>query len=144
MAVGPVTWGLTVMAARRNAPSDIVLDLNAQLNPDSDVIRGQGLWRVGLFGSPMANGSSDERFNYVRQLLDPSQASVPVIPGGKINFPTLPTQFDIMKLGCSKFKYICLEIAKGDEPRPDFVFHNDAQKPLIFCKSVSCPGKQSG
>ncbi|XP_041460889.1 uncharacterized protein LOC121412045 [Lytechinus variegatus] len=140
MAVGPVTWGITVATFRRSAPSDIVLDVLVQITPDSELIQGNGLWRIGLFGSPLANGSSSERFNYVRQLLDPALASLPITPGQKINFPALPAQFKIIELGCSRYKYICLEIAKGDEPQPDFVFHNDQQKPLIFCKSVSCPG----
>ena len=141
VAIGNVSWGVQLVSIRRNAPSDVSVSASMYTMPGSDVINGRGLWRIGLFGSPSANGSSGDRFNYVRQLLSPSESSQNAGPSTKLTFPSLITQFDVLSLGCTEFKYLCIEIAKGDNPQPDFVFHNDAQKPIILCRKVSCQGQ---
>ncbi|XP_071496971.1 uncharacterized protein [Diadema antillarum] len=139
IAIGPVSWGITMVRGRRGAPSDIELNVVITFIPGSDEVSGRDLWRVGLFGSPSADGSSNERFNYVRQVLNPTQASQSAGPNTKLAFPPLPTQFDVSALGCSVYKHLCLEIAKGDSAQPDFVFHNDEQRPVIMCQRVTCP-----
>ena len=45
----------------------------------------------------------------------------------------------ISGLGCGNYDYLCVEIAKGDNPDPDFIFNQDGGGvPIVVCEWVPC------
>lgn len=64
------------------------MDVTATIvtNPNSDEIRGTGLWRLGVFGSRNPDGSG-HRQNEVPDILSDSTASTPLIPGRDLVLP---------------------------------------------------------
>ena len=70
------------------------------------------------------------------------QVSIPAIPGSRMEF-LINTRFEVTGVGCSTFKYLCVELDKGDNPDPDFIF-NEARRgrPIVTCEKIPCRGKK--
>ena len=76
LATGPLqatfTGFLWKIKADKSLPgklSNLSLDISVPVPPTSSEIRGENLWRVGLYGSRFKNGTGDDKFGYVRQTI---------------------------------------------------------------------------
>ncbi|XP_072173534.1 uncharacterized protein [Diadema setosum] len=94
----------------------------ATTTPDSGTVRGVDLWTLSQWGSERANGNGP-RHNEQQQVLSGYHAALPVMEAGDtLNFEPLSTNFDMTGLRCPQVKYICNELSKDPQSRPDFEF----------------------
>lgn len=66
------------------------------------------------------------------------QVSTPLVYPTNMEF-IINTQFIITGVGCGDYPYLCVEVAKADDPRPDFVLNNGGD-PVVICQRVACNG----
>ncbi|XP_022084270.1 uncharacterized protein LOC110975788 [Acanthaster planci] len=118
----------------------IIVEVLVMSNSTGESISGRNLWRVGLYGSQFADGSGP-RLGYIHQLLDNGQASTTLAAGRAIVL-NAEVEFDAAAVGCSRYKFLCLEFTKGDSPQPPFPFHGNAgpEEASVFmsCRQVPC------
>ena len=107
-------------------------------------VSGNGLWRMGLFGSKNADGSG-QRFNYQRQTLDRTKSGTTLQEDSDLSLPEVTTQFEIGSVGCNDFGYVCVEFTGGDDPNPAYFFRvegSTSSRPedntLVECKRQEC------
>ena len=106
-------------------------------------LSGDGLWRLGLFGSRSPDGIG-ERHDFIHQTLNDDKASQMIESGKNLDLADINTQFDAGALGCTDFKYVCVEFAKGDNAEPDFSFtvankrSEYAEEKIVSCKPAPC------
>ena len=60
-------WEMNPLRKNPDGPSDVSFTLTITPHPSTDVISGNGLWRVGVFGSKRENGE-EPRESYKRQV----------------------------------------------------------------------------
>ena len=69
------------------------------------------------------------------------QVASSVLPGSDLVF-TIDTQFAITGIGCGDYQHLCVELAKADNPQPDFIFNQEGGgQPVIVCQQLPCRGK---
>ncbi len=139
-----VFWGVEAVNYVARGPSELLIDAIVLTESPTDVI-GTNLWRLGLFGSEHPDGSGQDRLDYHHQILNETDASVPLISSLPISVMFLVgVEFDVGKIGCTKYKYLCLELAKNVNATPDFNFRSsNGPATFIGCRLAPCngPGK---
>lgn len=119
-------------------PSPMVIEATAKIAKDSRPLDGDGLWQLSLFGSRYEDGTGLQ-FNFVEQLLDISDESTPAGPDLPLQFSDLARRYDISSIGCGQFPYLCLQLQKGRNPMPDYLFRTSLGDDRIrSCKEVDC------
>lgn len=107
---------------------------------ESAVQRGVGMWRVGIFGSSDPAGFG-QRYFEVNQTLNSDKASMAKI-GRHMDIRNV--NFQVGSIDCDRVRYVCVEFAKGDKPKPPFIMQMDndsersSSKSLISCKELIC------
>ncbi|XP_072021184.1 uncharacterized protein [Amphiura filiformis] len=136
------TWSISGSPGSTNPGEleDVTLAITVPVSHTSDEIRGSNLWRIGLYGSDRINGEGGDRFYYIRQILTDQQVSTPLIPDTDIEF-NIETQYMLSGVGCGKFRHLCVEIARGDFPQPEYVFNEEqGGEPIVVCQQMTCTG----
>ncbi|KAJ8019980.1 hypothetical protein HOLleu_41785 [Holothuria leucospilota] len=141
LAVFPkeLSWDLEADSPIPGRATPISLNVSLPFKNTSTPFEGEGLWRVGIFGSNSPTGKQ-KRFKEVRQILSlnetnlPSRRNVPFVANDII------TNFDTGSIGCHKdISYICVEFARGDSPTPGYNFvTDDDEDSVISCKEQEC------
>ncbi|XP_071941984.1 uncharacterized protein [Antedon mediterranea] len=135
--VDALTWEMTARDVAVGTPSDLIINVIVYVADDSDFITGNNLWRIGLYGSESADGSTSLRSNYVRQVLPGSQRNQ-LFAQGLDTVMMVRTMYDISHVGCGSFKYICLEFTKNDLATPDFEIVSNMGDVLSSCQQARC------
>lgn len=107
--------------------------------PNSRDITGNDLWEMGLYGSKNPDGSG-EKFNYEDQILSPEQAGTPLDGDTPFFLDNIDTNFDVGSVGCTDFRYLCVDFKKGRNPSTDFTFQigDTAENTITSCKRMAC------
>lgn len=122
-----------------NGDTPVIVDVDILPSPNSRDIGGFDLWKVGVFTSRNPRGSGP-RQGYVEQILTPSQASKSLDSDEPLEFDDITTPFDASDVGCTDYRYICLEFQKGEFSFPDFMFETtDGEDSIVRCELVPCP-----
>ena len=126
------------------------LKFNAELltRSGSRDLEGEGLWRMGIYGSKSPDGSETDRFGYVSQALNPEGASTTLDGGFPMQIRNQEVDFDLGSIGCNGYGYMCAEFSKGDAPNPDYKFEvvrrSDvaSNEVLTSCKKQKCSARK--
>lgn len=125
----------------------VELDVNVDFTPDSANKKGEGLWRVGMFGSESPDGDGD-RYGDVYQTLNEEKATT-AKKGTELVIDDIATEFEIGTIGCTEVRYICVEFAQGDDPDPPFTMNVESSRgdtsttSLVTCKEHECSARKS-
>ncbi|XP_030828654.1 uncharacterized protein LOC575485 isoform X1 [Strongylocentrotus purpuratus] len=134
-------WDMTPIGpVRADEPDDMLLNVDLSTLPESGPADGDGLWRIGVFGSPSPDGEGP-RLGYVRQILDRAESSTPADgEGAPLELNNLEAEFDLSQIGCdSEYRFLCLEFSKGLRAAPDFKFEvQGGGDQIISCKEQPC------
>ncbi|KAJ8019767.1 hypothetical protein HOLleu_41489 [Holothuria leucospilota] len=125
----------------------VTLDVDVRFDPESANKKGEGLWRVGLFGSANEDGSG-ARFSEISQTLTEDEASTPK-KGIKLPIEGIEADFEIGSIGCiEEASYVCVEFAQGDNPDPPFTMTIEYARQggaeldsMILCKPQECSAR---
>ncbi|XP_063953953.1 uncharacterized protein LOC129255585 isoform X2 [Lytechinus pictus] len=145
IAAREMDWTLepleTVIPGERTAVS---IDNAVTFKENNPLLTGDGLWRMGLFGSRNAEGTGD-RFSYVSQTLSLPQQGTTLNPNLPLEFMDAETEFEMGSVGCNEYGYVCVEFTGGDDPMPSFFFRVedaiDSSKEantLVSCREQEC------
>ena len=125
--------------------TEIGLDVTISFTNDSPNKRaGEGLWRVGMFGSESPEGA---RFGEVYQTLNEEEDST-TKKGPQLQIDGIASDFELGTIGCGDVQYVCVEFAKGDEPDPPFTMTVESGRgdsstdTLITCKEQECSARE--
>lgn len=132
-------WSYEAEKISGNKPDAATMNIDIFSQAGSSTVRGQRLWRIGVFGAKNEAGIG-ERLGYKRQVLTKDIASTRMTPGYSMNFDQVSTKFDFTQLGCdSEYQYFCIEFAKGFQAEPDFaVSYDQGGDAIIDCKPYEC------
>lgn len=127
----------------KGCPRPVGLDLWVNFTENTRDLKGEGLWRLGLFGSSNIDGSGT-RYAEVRQALDGPQSAVRLTDARPITVRDIVTDFELGSIGCIKeYPYFCVEFAKGSSPTPDYTFITEFEETsLISCVPQECNAGQ--
>ncbi|XP_072166826.1 uncharacterized protein [Diadema setosum] len=125
----------------------VSLDSTVTFKEGNREVAGNGLWRMGLFGSRSPNGEG-ERFGYVQQTLDNMEASTTLDKDSDLPMNGVGTQFELGTIGCNDFGYVCVEFTGGDDPDPLYYFKvegavDDSREAntIVECKEQECSSR---
>ncbi|XP_022088423.1 uncharacterized protein LOC110978061 isoform X2 [Acanthaster planci] len=120
-------------------PTPIRLNVGVESRPSAGSASGDGLWRVGIFGSTRPDGKG-KQIGLTQQILTRDQSSRDLTAGQPLDFVGVDTEFDLSAIGCeSEFQYLCVEFAKGRRAQPDFKFQTAGGDDVIVkCKDEEC------
>ena len=123
-------------------PDDVTLDITVGTSENSrNLDAGQNLWRVGMYGSQNEQGTGEKR-GFVTQVLDPSNAGKALVGGSDLAFNAIEAGFPMDQLGCTDFKFLCLEFTKGYGANPDYKFEVEGGGDrIVKCKPEECRGE---
>ncbi|XP_063953209.1 uncharacterized protein LOC129257173 isoform X2 [Lytechinus pictus] len=134
-------WDMSPIGpVRADEPDDMLLNVDLSTLPESGSADGDGLWRIGVFGSPSPDGAGP-RLGYVRQILDRAESSIPAEgEGTPLELNNLEAEFDLSQIGCdSEYRFLCLEFSKGMMASPDFKFEvQGGGDEIVSCKEQPC------
>lgn len=133
-------WLLTPMSTLGAPGAALTVRVKLIVMPEAatDYIHGSSLWRVGLYLSGERDGGG-VRHQYVRQILDDYETSRELTVSSPLIFDLI-TNFNMEGVGCGDKRYVCLEFAKGDRPRPNFnlpIVNNH----FVECHLYRCRGE---
>ena len=133
-------WNLRVTELNLGGLSNITVNVITRFHDDLGTIKGQGLWRLGLFFSSSRFGRGD-RLRYDPQILPAKYADMKMDPREQMVFQDVTTHIDISGLGCGRWRYVCVEFGKGENASPDFEleFENGGDTE-VSCQSFPCVG----
>ncbi|XP_071496955.1 uncharacterized protein [Diadema antillarum] len=120
----------------QSSASDVTLQAWITPSPRTDYIHGEGLWRLGLYGSESMTGSGT-KVGYQRQVLDQQEAAMPMHAAAPLEF-TVRTTFDVRRIGCDDVRYLCVEFGKGDAPIPNFKMPLPGGDSVVSCQPSTC------
>ncbi|XP_070560394.1 uncharacterized protein [Ptychodera flava] len=86
---------------------------------ESNLISGEGLWRLSLYGNTRADGKG-ETTGLVYQVLSPEQQEHTLRAGHALYFDAINSNLDLRGKKCSDVPYICVTLAQGYKPKPRF------------------------
>lgn len=136
-----LSWSMQPIIIRNDARSLLRLRITAPISNTSDTINGRGLWKVALFGSVDSLGS-EPRFDYHHQILRQEDQNEVALPGRNLSFNSI-IDFDLMGVGCSQYKYLCIDFSKGESPVPDFYLPlSGGASSIKSCQRARCFGKR--
>ncbi|XP_071822896.1 uncharacterized protein [Apostichopus japonicus] len=117
----------------------VELDLWVNFTENTRDLKGEGLWRVGLYGSSSIDGNGT-RYAEVRQSLNALQSAERLSDARPISFSDIVTDFELGSIGCIKeYPYFCVEFAKAEGPTPDYTFITEmGDTSLISCVPQEC------
>lgn len=117
----------------------VELDLWVNFTENTRDLKGEGLWRVGLYGSSSIDGNGT-RYAEVRQSLNALQSAERLSDARPISFSDIVTDFELGSIGCIKeYPYFCVEFAKAEAPTPDYTFITEmGDTSLISCVPQEC------
>ena len=123
-------------------PDDVTLNINVGTSENSrNLDDGENLWRVGMYGSQNDQGTGEKR-GYVSQVLDPFNSGKSLEGGMPLEFNAIEADFPMDQLGCTDFKFLCLEFTKGYGANPDFKFEVEGGGDrIVKCKPEECRGE---
>ncbi|PIK51686.1 hypothetical protein BSL78_11406 [Apostichopus japonicus] len=121
--------------------SPIFIETSVDVEPYSREVTGVDLWQVSVFASRDMLGN-ERRDPIYSDVLTPIDAATTLPQGGPLTFPTLETPpFDVDKMGCGEFRYLCVEFQKGDNPIPDFTYETiSGEDTIVKCHPEDCAG----
>nr|XP_054749905.1 uncharacterized protein LOC129255586 [Lytechinus pictus] len=148
IAARDIEWSLELLGmAIAGQATSVGLSSTVFFRENNTEISGQGLWRMGIFGSRDAGGSG-ERFSYVSQTLSEEQQAKTLIENTPLNLTNVETLFEIGSVGCNDFGFICVEFTGGDGPNPYYFFRKEgavdasrSANTITKCKEQECLSK---
>lgn len=123
----------------QNIVSNASIDVETVLNN----LTGDNLWQMSVFASSTKSaGSDDILLPYFDQILTEEQSRLPVPEDGVLRFYNLETPpFQVDRMGCGKFKFLCYRFQKASRSDADFAFHTDSGKKYVLnCQELVCKG----
>lgn len=133
-------WSLTpIERPAKGCARKVNVDIWVNFTENTRDLKGEGLWRLGIFGSSNADGFGS-RYGEVRQAINEVQATTRLTDARPIMINEIMTDFELGSIGCiSEFPYYCVEFAKGDSPNPDYTFVTESgDSSLIGCEAREC------
>ena len=131
-------------AALPGKETPMTVEMSLDTLRGSRSLEGEGLWRMGLFGSGNRDGSGT-RSVYKEQILNEANMATGMAGNGaSMSIKPIETDFDIGTVGCVEgIDYLCAEFTKGSMPDPDFKFDIVGRRPeegntFTSCKRQEC------
>lgn len=115
----------------------ITIDADVIPADDSGPVAGEDLWKMGVFGSQNPDGSGP-KVGVQEQILGPDHLGESLFSGQPLSLNNITTEFDTTLVGCTDFKYMCVEFSKGESPSPNFQFETSEGDSLVRCQKVPC------
>ena len=143
MTATALQWSYTTGGVIINQNSDLTINADVTVTPDSRGLTGSGLWKVGFWGSQNADGSGAQS-DYRSQILSGAGAGTALVQGRTLELSDIETSFDIASMGCGDYSYMCLEFGQGDSPSPAFKYNvlgrgdGSGDQMLQSCVEVQC------
>ncbi|XP_072174385.1 uncharacterized protein [Diadema setosum] len=125
----------------------VSIDSTVMFREGNRMVQGNGLWRMGLYGSRNRDGTG-EKFGYKEQTLDRTQEGQTLEADSMLEVAGATTNFEIGTVGCNDFGYVCVEFTGGENPVPLYYFRVDGAaddspeaNTLVHCKEQECLSK---
>ncbi|XP_063969437.1 uncharacterized protein LOC129282010 isoform X3 [Lytechinus pictus] len=112
------------------------VDVELNSNPAGDDATGSGLWQVTIYPSTSLNGLGTPPAPGITPFLNFEQSGVDLVSGGQATIEGVSLNLDLANLSCSDFPYLCVRVAKGQNPNPNFLLGGT----LIGCSPSNCRG----
>lgn len=136
-------WTVEPTTYRDAESSDVNIQAWITPSPTTDYIYGDGLWRLGIFGSSSQTGVG-RKVAYRRQILARRDASAPMHAAAPLEFD-VATHFELWRVGCNDIGFLCVEFGKGDSPDPNFNIPLPGGGAVVSCQRATClSGRPSG
>lgn len=122
----------------RQASETNTLNVNVELNsnPSGNSIAGSGLWQVTIYPSTSINGLGGTPGSETTPFLNIAQSGVDLASGGQATITDVDINLNVRDLSCSDIPYICVRVAKGQNPNPNFLLGGS----LVGCTPSNCRG----
>ncbi|XP_033624155.1 uncharacterized protein LOC117287759 isoform X2 [Asterias rubens] len=131
-AFANVHWGRR-LAPDMSGDKNLVMELTP--HPLSSAVTGYNLWRVGLFGSDVSDGTG-RRFEEIENILSYTDRSKPLVLGKSLDF-TIRTPNEVRDMGC-RHSYECIEFTKLPDSIPPFKLALGNKDTFVSCQNISC------
>lgn len=136
MVARGLSWSYQADNVIAGIENPISIDAEVTFTDDSSNVRGDYLWRLGLYGSKFRDGSG-EKFNYNRQVLNDAESSLDLV-STKLTFSQGAAMFDVAAIGCTEYIFSCMEFTKNEEGQ-DFAFSVFPEGDVLtLCKESPC------
>ena len=148
VTVNGIDWSYEASNVIPGQQTPFSLQASISMAADTRDLSGEGLWRLGLFGSQNPDGSG-QRHDYIHQTLNQDQSNSMITSGENLDLTDISTQFDAGTIGCTDFQYICVEFAKGENAEPDISFKvanhrsDSGGEEMISCKPAPCKASKN-
>ena len=131
-------WTLDTTEVVLGQKSPVIIHANVTMADLGSDISGQKLWKASLFGSKDPNGEGD-RFSESEQILNQEGIGQSAQRGSTMVLPDSSTLFNVGAIGCTDWRYACLEFGQINSPKPPFHFFTVGGEPtLIKCQERPC------
>ncbi|XP_030835681.1 cadherin-23 isoform X4 [Strongylocentrotus purpuratus] len=124
----------TLRQASETNPLNVNVELNS--NPSGNSIAGSGLWQVTIYPSTSINGLGGTPGSETTPFLNIAQSGVGLVSGGQATITDVDINLNVRDLSCSDIPYICVRVAKGQNPNPNFLLGGS----LVGCTPSNCRG----
>ena len=122
----------------RQATDQNQLDVNVQLNsnPTGNSISGTGLWQVSIYPNTLLTGNGVTAISEITPALTTTQSGTSLVSGGQSTIGGIPIDLNLGGVACSDIPYVCVRVAKGTNPNPNFLLSGT----LVGCIPSNCRG----
>lgn len=134
-----LSWNLTIKAIRPDGGYNVSVAVNVVPDADTDTIRGNDLWRIGIFLSNASSGIM-AMSQYQPDILDERNKAIPLVSGENLLFTELPAVLNTAGVGCpgATLQFVCIEFARGENPTPTFHLPLGPSNAAHSCRPLFC------
>lgn len=122
----------------------IVSNASIDVETVTNNLTGSNLWQMSVFASSTKSaGPDDILLPYFDQILTDEQSRQAIPEDGVLRFYNLETPpFQVDRMGCGKFKFLCYRFQKASYSDASFAFHGESGgKYVLNCQKLICKGK---
>ena len=99
-----------------------VVNATVHVANSSHSVNGIGLWKMSVYGGLNDQGEGGRSQNN-ENILSAQQQNQPYTSGSStLVFTRAQANIALGSLGCGRYKYLCIDFQKGDNPQPDYNF----------------------
>ncbi|XP_071943072.1 uncharacterized protein [Antedon mediterranea] len=119
----------------------VTLDLTLLSADSGATIVGTDLWRITTYLSADSNGDGDRFAEMIAETGSYQDINLPTAVTTLL--VDVVTNLDVSDVSCSKFDYICVEVAQSPTSNPDFTLDPTPDDSVaIACTAIQCTGLQ--
>ena len=118
------------------------LGINFVDSQDTTSINGKKLWQLSVWTSRDKRGEA-AKVGFVEQAFSTAQENTPLLKRSPFRFRYINYPMDLTGERCSDVKFICVRLAQGEKPNPDFFFSAEPDDEVLkeCIEAPACHGK---